>query len=178
MRKKFRKCVISGCHQQVFAKGKCRYHYQRSQKPLPKTSGIKSGIPKNISFEKGLSNNITIHSPFRTELEMFKWIWKSRKHKSFLTDRKLDFEEGENIWYNLFAHVLSKGQNMFPLFKLNENNIILLTPYEHSLLDHGTIQQRQDYSTEWLKISVRAKFLWNKYHELDPDCIPLPKKYQ
>ena len=48
----------------------------------------------------------------------------------------------------MFAHVLSKAQNKFYKFKLYKKNIILLTPHEHLLLDHGTIEQREMYATK------------------------------
>ena len=168
MRRKFRTCDVSGCHQPVFGNNKCRSHqYLISKSPI---------IPKDITFQKGLNQNITIISPFNSEVEMFRWIWKNRSHQSFLSGRDLNYIEGESLWYNQFVHVLPKGINAFPLFKLNPNNIILLTPYEHTLLDHGTQQQRKDYPYDWNKINMKAMELWTQYKELVPGCSPLPRK--
>ncbi|MHA1969700.1 MAG: hypothetical protein ACW964_18135, partial [Candidatus Hodarchaeales archaeon] len=57
-------------------------------------------------------------------------------------------------------------------------NIILLTPYEHTLLDKGTKTQRDKYSSNWSIVKKRAIRLWEQYKELDPNCNPLPKLYE
>lgn len=82
------------------------------------------------------------------EKVMFEQIWEEREHKSFLTGKPLDYHLGKNTWFNLFAHVLSKAQNKYPKFKLYKKNIILLTPEEHRLLDHGTEDERRRYAEE------------------------------
>ncbi len=67
---------------------------------------------------------------------------------------------------SLFAHVLPKAQNKFPKWKLNPDNIILLTRFEHHLFDKGTIAQREKYAKEnncnWIGI-------YNLYNELKQD---------
>jgi len=70
----------------------------------------------------------------------------------------------------MFAHVLDKKN--YPLFKLNEENIMLVEPfYEHSLLDHGTYEQREKYNNNntikvnWDLFFHKKEYLKVKYQE-------------
>jgi len=74
------------------------------------------------------------------ELDLFREIWNTRQRVSFLSGLPIRFFDVKN-----FAHVLPKGQNKFPKYKLKKENIILLTDMEHHLLDHGTIDERTEY---------------------------------
>lgn len=77
------------------------------------------------------------------ELGLFEELWKKRKHISFLSGKDLPIFD-----VALFAHVLEKAQNKFPKWKLNPENIILLTKFEHHLFDNGTKAQREKYALE------------------------------
>ncbi len=87
---------------------------------------------------------------------IFDEIWNEREHRSFLSNKPLDKYEGTDLWYNLFAHVLSKALNKYPKFMLKKENIVLLTPEEHALFDHGSAKQRAKYADEnkcnWFKL--------------------------
>lgn len=74
-------------------------------------------------------------------LLLYQEIWNEREQVSFLSRISL-FEF--NV--SMFAHVLAKAQNKYPKFKKNKENIILLTPHEHHLLDNGTEVQRMLYA--------------------------------
>ena len=104
------------------------------------------------------------------QANLFFEIWNEREHKSFLSGIPLDKFEGSNLFFNLFAHVLSKALNKYPKFILNKENIILLTPEEHTLLDHGTKEQRDKYALEkncdWDKIYKLEIILKLKYKKL------------
>ncbi len=63
--------------------------------------------------------------------EVFEKIWKTRKHVSFISNKKL----GDDAYSWFFAHVLSKAQNQYPEFMLNPDNIVLLTQEEHDIWD-------------------------------------------
>lgn len=91
------------------------------------------------------------------ELELFKEIWDEREHQSFLSGKPVQ----ANIF--CFAHVLSKG--MYPKFRLNKENIILLTAEEHQLLDHGTEEKRIKYGYDWGKIWKLKEKLRRDYEE-------------
>lgn len=103
------------------------------------------------------------------EAKVFEQIWNDSDKRSFLSDEPLSFHKGHDQWYSLFAHVLSKAQNRYPKFKLNDKYIKLLTPYEHFLFDHGTVQQRKNYSD-------KTGCDWNKLYDLQKEGIEEYKK--
>ncbi len=82
----------------------------------------------------------------KSELSLFKFIWNISNKRSYLSGLHLRSIEGTDLWFNLFAHILAKGQNQYPHFKLYIGNIKLLTPGEHALLDHGAESDRIKYS--------------------------------
>ena len=161
-----KKCTVVGCNGRLFARKVCKYHYRQLQKPIKKKTDRVPRIPKQTE----------VYSRFKNQVEMFNHIWKLRPHVSELSDHKLEDYHGTDFWFNLFAHILPKGD--FPLFRLKEENIVLLTPYEHTLLDHGHKAQRDKYSSQWGSLKAAAMRLHLEYKELDPDCKPLPSKYQ
>jgi hypothetical protein len=65
---------------------------------------------------------------FKNQSEMFKWIWANRPHTSEVSG-KLLLPENHPMWHWQFAHVLSKGA--YPSYKLNPDNIMLMTVEEH-----------------------------------------------
>lgn len=110
------------------------------------------------------------------EAKLFKEIWHEREHKSFISGESLDkFQEGKDLWYNLFAHVLSKAQNKYPKFKLHKLGIVLLTPTEHYLYDQGTRDQREkhakDNGFDWDKLYTLRLNLINDYRKLEFETI-------
>jgi len=76
------------------------------------------------------------------QFEFFKEIWSERDHISFLSNRPIKYFDVKS-----FAHILPKGK--FTKYKYNKDNIILLLPEEHTLLDQGTEKQRVEYSKKW-----------------------------
>ena len=106
----------------------------------------------------------------KSEIDFYFEIWNSRKQRSFLSNQRLNFAERSEFWYNCFAHVLSKSQSKYPKFKLYSKNLILLTPEEHHLLDHGTEMQRQKYAKkygcDWQKVYGLREELVQEYNNL------------
>ena len=116
-----------------------------------------------------------------TEAMLFRIIWNVRSQRSFLTGIWLrNIQPGHPLWYNMFAHVLEKGQNKYPYMKYYLKNIILLTPGEHSLIHYGTAEARITYSQEveeaskgkitadWSKIDALAEELKEEYRKHFP----------
>lgn len=66
---------------------------------------------------------------FRTQKEMFNYIWETRPHVSQLTGVPLEHQKGSKMWHWQFLHVLPKGK--FKKYALNSDNILLGTPEEH-----------------------------------------------
>jgi len=71
-------------------------------------------------------------------IEFYRDVYRSRLPVSFLTGFPITNPDRSN-----FAHVLSKGR--YPKFRLNINNVILVTSYEHFLIDHGNAHLREVY---------------------------------
>lgn len=107
------------------------------------------------------------------EAELFREIWNERERVSFLSGDELKYVEGSEFWWNLFAHVLPKGK--FPHFRLNKDNIVLLTPHEHHLLDHSTEARRQSYSDNWEMVYLLEAKLWLQYKKQYGHC-PIIKR--
>lgn len=94
---------------------------------------------------------------FKTQKEMFDWIWDHRPHKSELSGDPL-IPKGQLQWHWQFAHILAKGQ--YPKFKLNAKNIMLMTPKEHERQEtfHKFIEKRDELKREYYKKFYNKKF--------------------
>jgi hypothetical protein len=90
---------------------------------------------------------------------MFKEIWNEREHKSFVSGELL----GHYAKPHFFAHVLSKGA--YPRYRLNKDNIVLLTMEEHYLFDHGSMDQRDKTGLDWQPLYDLKDELKIKYYE-------------
>jgi hypothetical protein len=66
---------------------------------------------------------------FKTQKQMFEWIWETRPHVSELSGEPL-LPKGHFKWHWQFLHVLPKGS--YPSMKLDPDNILLGLPDEHS----------------------------------------------
>jgi hypothetical protein len=66
---------------------------------------------------------------FKTQKEMFDWIWEYRPHISELSGQPL-LPKGHFKWHWQFLHVLPK-QN-WPAYKHESDNVLLGTPDEHT----------------------------------------------
>jgi hypothetical protein len=127
-----RTCKAEGCRNPVWSHGYCNRHgYLRTDEKKPK--------PMNKTRKP------------TGELAMFLSIWEDRisedgKHRSEISGKELDGYFGTKLFPNLFLHVLPKGT--YPELRLQENNIIMGTPYEHILVDSSYQQQREAYEKE------------------------------
>lgn len=104
------------------------------------------------------------------ELGLFLQLWQDRPHVSFLSGIPLD-----EFNVNMCSHILAKGQNKYPRFKLKPENIQFLTEMEHYLYDNGTMDSRARYKLElmdmgydcdWEKIWKLRDTLKEKYKKL------------
>jgi len=66
---------------------------------------------------------------FKTQKEMYDWIWDNRPHESALSGKTL-LPKGHFQFYWQFLHVLPKGS--YPSYKLKSDNILLALPDEHA----------------------------------------------
>ncbi len=65
------------------------------------------------------------------EKEVFEMLWNERPHKSQITGEPIHEAVPTN-----FLHVLAKGKNRYPKFKLLKENIIIGTDEDHHFWDH------------------------------------------
>jgi len=86
------------------------------------------------------------------EREVFNSILKSRGNRSQIINPQTG--KGDVIWNPRpinFIHVLAKGQNKYPKFKLYEKNIILGTDEQHFEYDNGSHEElRKLPEWEWV----------------------------
>lgn len=110
--------------------------------------------------------------------QIFRVVWITRVKKSFLTGFWLRSYESTPLFYNMFAHVLAKGQNKYPYFRNYFKNIVLLTPGEHALYDQGTEEQRILYSAEVeMSSGGKNKADWAKLEALGEELKEEYKKH-
>lgn len=88
--------------------------------------------------------------------QVFERIWNSRPHKCFVSGVTIHEPTA-----SVFSHVLPKG--MYPDYKLDERNIVLLTPRHHDLWHNAGKEAliRGDYGYDW-----GWKALFDLYDEL------------
>tara|TARA_R110000803_G_scaffold16197_8_gene44500 strand:- start:12236 stop:12724 length:489 start_codon:yes stop_codon:yes gene_type:complete len=135
-------CNSDGCFNPRFSGGFCKWHgYMREPKNKSSNKFSQPAIKKEY---KGV-NDLSVDK----EVEMYKILWENREHESFLSGLPINIREGSSFWYNIFAHILAKGQAKYPKFRLYSENIIFLTPEEHLLLDHCAKEQRDKYAEKY-----------------------------
>jgi hypothetical protein len=101
------------------------------------------------------------------QYDLFLEIWDRRGPYSFVSNKPLSDFKDSKLFVNCFAHVLGKGA--YPAFKLREDNIVLLTPQEHFLFDHGTSVMREKYAEanncSWEPLYHLKEILKKEYYE-------------
>jgi ribosomal protein L37E len=134
-----KKKTCKGCGKEVyiFSKGMCKYCAYKLKKE--KTPSMK---------------------------QFFDDIWLSRPPISLISGKTLSsFRYNPSLKYSCCAHVLSRKQ--FPHYALRDDNVVLITPEEHFMLDNGTEAQREEYSrvsgANWALIEEIKERLYNEY---------------
>ena len=151
-----KECNKEDCTNPVFGKGYCKWHqYLRADKKTPKRKVFTITPRPPVGLNDKCVNG---------EAELYKIIWDSNEHKSFLSGRPINLIEGSSFWFNVFAHVLAKGKAKYPKFRLYSKNIIMLLPEEHFLLDHCPEEERKKYAE-------LHKCDWNKVYNLRDSLI-------
>lgn len=147
-----KKCCVDGCELNVFGidkntkLGYCKYHqYLRSD--TKKYIAKKTHKERVNKLKRNKYNFDPMQWGYSSEFEMFKDLWEKSDKKSVISKRKLIDLENTNIWINCFAHILNK--NHFPLYRFNPENILIVHPYEHYLIDHGRVIERINYIEDY-----------------------------
>lgn|SRR5512133_373655 len=160
-----KQCQFDGCEFNVWGKGFCKRHQYLRPDKKPDKLKVRQYSKKQRFANWGFDN----------ESDMFEWIWENREHRCYLTGSPLDQYEGTDFFHNLFAHVLPKAQNAFPLFRLNPDNVVFLRPDLHLLADQGSQDQRDKAAKEqgfsWQKLQDKADELMADYRlNYDKSC--------
>lgn len=141
-------CDVQGCTDPVFGTDKNTKKRFCKKHQWMRTDTIKSIKHKSVKQrnEKSSRNKIDFDIQqwgFDNETDMFEWIWQNRPHISEIS--KKDLNKVLN-YFAMFAHILPKGK--YPLFRYNPENIILVRPLEHVLIDQGSASARANYVKE------------------------------
>lgn len=110
-----------------------------------------------------------------TQISIFKMIWHYSDNKSFISGLPLGKYIGTEREFNIFAHILSKADNRFPLFVFYARNIALLTPDEHTLYDHGDSSKRKAYTKMQADKGIIVD--WDKLYNLGSELKDEYNKY-
>lgn len=96
------------------------------------------------SGSNGLKSTLKKTWGYSSQVDMFDDLWaKATKYGKVVpvcpfTNEKLD--SVGLLWYNMFAHILRKSA--YPLWRLNPNNIRIVYPEFHRIVDQGRLQER------------------------------------
>lgn len=131
---KIGKCIDCGNTTPLIAK-RCQFCYWKHRSKV------------NAKKEKEKSNSIT-------QMDVFMEIWNESNKRSEISGRKLDIyylkylaRDKQSMFPNCFAHIIAKGKESS--LKTIKENILLVHPEEHTLLDQGTEKQRKKYEEEY-----------------------------
>lgn len=164
-------CSVEDCNNPVFGtdkitrKGYCSRHQHfrtdkkpkeyKPQKPIDKRS-------KRIPYHK-------IEWGFTSQIDLFMELWEKARNEHGIvvcqyTGHQLNgYEAAMDRWLCCFAHLIPKKN--YPLFKLNPENIKIVLPEFHSIVDQGRLSDRGRHP-EW------------KFSQWDADVLEMKQKYQ
>ena len=108
---------------------------------------------RRIIISKSAKQQYETKWGFKTEIQMFEYIAARRPLVSFVDGDDLKWTQFTQFKFTIFAHVLPKAQGKFPFFRLNPDNVILLTPQQHQDLDQNkTKSQLLEDNSNWQKV--------------------------
>lgn len=137
----------------------CGYHYKIVQQK--KSFEKNKDKPKKIYYLK--RTPLTYKRKVTGEKILFQEIWDSmEKHECFISGESISEFHIRN-----FAHVIPKGKNKYPLFKLKKENIVLVHYEAHYLWDNGLRSELKELP-EWDKMFSLEAELKAEYTKLYP----------
>lgn len=144
-----KKCDVERCNNNVFGTDKntkkryCRKHqYLRSD--VIKAIKHKSISLRNNKLARNKEQFNVFQYGFQSEATLFEHLWNIKPHVSEISGRDLD---KITLFFSMFAHVLPKKK--YRLFRYNPENIMLIHPMEHVLIDQGSSSARKKYTLEF-----------------------------
>ena len=149
-----KKCKVPGCDNIPFNNkhGYCFYHMYKARISTKLKREYKYAKVKKKALKKA-------YFGFKTQIEMFDYIWETQPHVCWLTGRPLKYNKGDDKWVNQMGHVLRKGT--YTYFKLNPDNIRLLDPAMHDLVDNFKEEYREQLPhidfDKWFRLQDEMK---------------------
>lgn len=144
-----KKCSFEGCTNNQFGGGFClRHQHKRTDKPKQAQNkpynqrSVKSSIKVPPKQKSGLKHELQRSFGFTNQKQMFDFVWSTREHKCQISGSNLDLVP-ENRRHWTMAHIIPKG--LYPMFKLNPDNILLISPEAHQLVDNFTEDLREKH---------------------------------
>jgi len=176
-----KKCNFEPCSFDSFSNGYCQRHqYLRTDdkwlnKAQNKTVQPRSPIRRYklpTLNEQGLKTPQTTKTEllfsfgFKNQKEMFDFIWSSREHICQISGSNLDLvPKSRRHW--CMAHIIPKS--LYPYFKLKEDNILLLHPDVHGMVDNFTEDLREKHKEVnfilWFALQEQKKIEYKKFLE-------------
>lgn len=94
---------------------------------------------------------------FKTQKEMFDYIWETRDHISEVSGKPL-LPKGDFKWHWQMAHILPKSS--YPKWKYNSDNIMLMLPEEHATQERYPVftDKRDRLKREYYKLFYNKEF--------------------
>lgn len=117
--------------------------------------GKKCGVCRQKTYDR---NRVYKQLKPTGQKELFLEIWNERDHVSGVSGKPLF-----GFSFTYFSHVLPKGKNQYPKFKLYKKNIMLKTWEEHELWEHH--QYKLKDLPEWQHVFKLKEELINEYNE-------------
>lgn len=162
-------CLVIGCNRNSFSHGYCQIHqYKRTDRkamearnktvqPRSPIKPYKRTDPDKSGFKTTKSELMTCWG-FKNQKEMFDFVWQTREHKCQISGSNLDLVP-EDKYHWMFSHILAKKN--YPFFKLNPENILLVSPDVHYCVDNFTtdmIFKHKDYDFgKWMNLVLEQK---------------------
>ncbi len=172
-----KKCIVPECFSPIFSHGYCQRHqwrrsdekYLKSQARQRENRKAKIRGPKVTQYPLKSSECYSGFG-FESQIEMFKTLWDNASDKQgnvmcSFTGERLNKFYGTDVWYSCFSHVLPKGK--YTYFRLNPENIRIVLPDFHKIIDQGTIKDREGHPEwkwkEWDVLVLRMKLKYIEY---------------
>lgn len=170
-------CLFNGCELPVFSHGYCKRHQcMKTDDKKPKQTSFKPYKPR--SFKKGTNTKAKENNGFKSQLQrsfgfdnqkqMFEFIWDSRPHVCALSGQDLNKVSNERIHWCM-AHILNKKN--YPFFKLKEDNILLVHPDVHTMVDNFTEDLREKHKhinfNLWFQLVEQKKQEYKEFLKLN-----------
>jgi hypothetical protein len=133
-------CTVENCVSPVWGKGYCQRHqYLRQDKKKPQRTLLKHSEKKPAH---------TIDFGFTDQITLFGTLWENAKDEDGrvvcpYTGQRLNKYLHTDFWLSCFAHILSKKNYRY--WRLNPDNVHVVSPYFHKIIDAGTTKDRQEH---------------------------------